>query len=478
VKLLHVSDWHLGRVTYNEPRAEDHDAVLAEIIDYAREHHPDLIVHSGDLFDVVRPGYADLARGVTAVQELAVTAPVVVLCGNHDSPALFELLAQLVGPDSRIKFVSRARPPERSGILQFPTADGEVVRLAPLPFIHANRFLDGFEDPATWTALYADRVHLVETSLARGLFDGFDNRRDIAIFAAHLYVGGAVLSGSERRVHVGDDYASHLEHLPALTYAAFGHIHKPQDLPGTVVNGCYAGSPIQLDFGELGETKRVVLVEARPGRPAERRSLPLSRGRPLWRFDGTIQELAEQARDVGRVLALVTVQTPTATVDLHARVQDLLPDAVLLQVLEVAADRSLAAVTTADTHSGPEPSVRELFRAYLSEQGTRGVAADRVMATFSVLLHAVEAEHPARFPEEADLPAAEGVDATPTADRRSTAAAATLPPDAGTFEAATTTTTTARAEVRTRVCRTCGAAFEIPVRRGRPPTQCPTCRAQ
>jgi DNA repair protein SbcD/Mre11 len=477
VKLLHVSDWHLGRVTYNESRAEDHDAVLAEIINYAREHYPDLIVHTGDLFDVVRPGYADMARGVTALQELAVTAPVVVLCGNHDSPALFELLAQLIGPHSRIRFVSRARPPERGGILQFPTADGEVVRLAPLPFIHANRLLDGFEDPATWTALYADRVHLVETSLARGLLDGFDNRRDLAIFAAHLYVGGAVLSGSERRVHVGDDYASHLEHLPAVTYAAFGHIHKPQDLPGTVVNGCYAGSPIQLDFGELGETKRVVLVEARPGRPAESVSLPLSGGRPLWRFDGTIEELAEQARGVGRVLALVTVQTPTAIVDLRARVQDLLPDAVLLQVLEVAADRRLAAVTTAGTDGRPEPSVRELFRAYLAEQGTRRVAADRVMATFSILLDAVEAEHPARFPEEADLPAAEGVDATPAADRRPTAATTTLPPDAGT-SAAATTMTAARAEVRTRVCRTCGAAFEIPVRRGRPPTQCPTCRAR
>ena len=84
------------------------------------------------------------------------------------------------------------------------------------------------------------------------------------------------LSGSERKVQVGENYATHLDHLPAVTYAAFGHIHKPQDLPGSVVTGCYAGSPIQLDFGELDEAKRIVLVDARPGHPPEIQSLPLS----------------------------------------------------------------------------------------------------------------------------------------------------------------------------------------------------------
>jgi len=478
VKLLHTSDWHLGRVTYNESRAEDHDTVLAEILGYAREHRPDLIVHTGDLFDLVRPAYTDLARGVTALQELAVIAPVVVLCGNHDSPALFDLLAQLVGPDSPIRFVSRARPPEQGGILHFPTANGEAVRLAPLPFVHANRMLDGFEDPATWSALYADRVHNVETALARGLLDGFDNRHDIAIFAAHLYVGGAVLSGSERRVHVGDGYASHLEHLPAVTYAAFGHIHKPQDLPGTVVTGCYAGSPIQLDFGELGEAKRVVLVEASPGRPADRVSLPLSGGRPLWRFDGTLEALAEQAQGVGQVLALVTVQTLTATVDLHAQVQQLLPDAVLLQVLEVPADRRLTVVTTDSADSGPDPGVQELFRAFLAEQGTRGVAADRVLSTFTTLLEAVEAEQPARFPEDAALPVAAGANAARAPNGRPAALEMTTAPEVGIATVPATSAVVGGVQMRTGVCRTCGVSFEAPVRRGRPPTQCPTCRAR
>ena len=134
MRLLHLSDWHLGRETYNTSRAEDHDAVISEMLGYAREHKPDLIVHTGDLFDAVRPAYPEMARGVNALQELAMTAPVVVLCGNHDSPALFDLFDQLIGPASRVHFVSRARPANQGGILSFPDGSrrGDTPRPAPV----------------------------------------------------------------------------------------------------------------------------------------------------------------------------------------------------------------------------------------------------------------------------------------------------------------------------------------------------------
>ncbi len=463
MKLLHLSDWHLGRTTYNASRAEDHATVIGEILSYAREHRPDLIVHTGDLFDVARPAYQDMARGIDALQDLAVIASVVVLCGNHDSPALFDLFTQLIGPRSPIHFASRARPPGQGGILTFAAAGGQVIRLAPLPFVHANRMLDGFEAPGTWAALYADRVHLVEEVLARGLLDGFDNRRDLAVFAAHLYVGGAVLSGSERRIQVGDSYASHLDHLPPVTYAAFGHIHKPQDLPGGAVNGCYAGSPIPLDFGEIDEAKRIVLVEASPGRPPEIQSLPLSGGRPLWRFEGTMEQLAEVAPTIGQALALVTIHSPSTIADLHARVQDLLPRAVVLDVYPVAADRQLD-VAVATAPAGPEPSIEELFRGYLAEQGTRGAAADRVMTTFSKLLEAIETEHEAAFPEEAALSGKAPADIT----------AGRSPDEPRARDLATPKS--AQPGMRTATCRTCGASFATSVKRGRPLTQCPACR--
>lgn len=403
MKLLHVSDWHLGRVTFNESRASDHEAVLAEMVALARSEQPDVICHTGDLFDQARPKYLDMAMGISALQELAVVAPVVVVCGNHDSPALFALFCQMLGNESPIRFIDKARLPRDGGVLFFETSGSEVLRLAPLPFVHANRMVDAFEEPATWMAGYADRIHHIESALAKGLADGFDNRRDVTVFAAHLHVGGAKFSGSERPLHISDTYASRLEHLPTVSYAAFGHIHKPQALPGSVLTGQYAGSPIQLDFGEVGEQKSVVMVEATPGRAARVEVVGLSGGRPLRRLVGTLDELGAIRASVGHELCLVTVNTQTPVIDLSEQVRELFPSAVLLQVQEVCAANQIEVLTKRSVANDVEPGFKELFRDYLGEQGTKGAAVDRVLRTFATLISAVEEEQMPSFPEEAVL---------------------------------------------------------------------------
>lgn len=403
MKLLHISDWHLGRVTYNESRAVDHDAAIAEIIALAKSVQPDVTCHTGDLFDHARPAYTDMVRGINALLELAAVAPVLVVCGNHDSPALFALFAQMLGPDSRIRFIAKARLPTDGGIHYFDTGEGEVLRIAPLPFVHANRMVDAFEEPATWMTSYADRIHQIESALAKGLADGFDNRRDIAVFAAHLHVGGAHFSGSERPIHISDTYASRLEHLPTVSYAAFGHIHQPQALPGSVVTGRYAGSPIQLDFGEVGERKSVVVVEAEPGRPADVNVVNLSAGRPLRKLEGTLDELRTLASKVERELCLVTVHTDEPASALSEQVRDLFPEAVVLQVQEVCAATKIEILTKASVSADVEPGFEELFHDYLAEQGTKGVAADRVLKTFAAFIAAVDEDQPPPFPEEALL---------------------------------------------------------------------------
>ena len=160
MRLLHISDWHLGRtVGAARSRDEDFDAVLAEITGIARDARPDLIVHSGDLFDAYRPSPSDLRRCLGALRDLSDVAPVVVLAGNHDSPVLMEALDFAVnaftedaapGAPPRLRFVPKARHPRDGGILDYPARGGEQrIRLAALPFVHQNRFLDSFTSPAT-----------------------------------------------------------------------------------------------------------------------------------------------------------------------------------------------------------------------------------------------------------------------------------------------------------------------------------------
>src|SRR5262249_32997418 len=161
-----------------------------------------------------------------------------------------------------------------------------------------------------WMTSYADRVDRIQRALAEGLTRGYDPARHVLVLAAHLFVTGARVSTSERPLTVSDVYATHAERLPPVSYAADGHVHRPQALPGRVP-GRYAGSGVPIDFGELGERKEVVVVDAEPGRPARVEARPLCAGRPLVRLEGTLAEIEAKAPGVGRALVAAVVRTET-----------------------------------------------------------------------------------------------------------------------------------------------------------------------
>src|SRR4029450_23870 len=92
VRVLHTSDWHLGSAIRGHPRSDDHDAVLAEIAAIAERARPDLILHTGDLFDGARPPMTEFGRAIRVLRRLGDIAPVVVLAGNHDSSVALEVL--------------------------------------------------------------------------------------------------------------------------------------------------------------------------------------------------------------------------------------------------------------------------------------------------------------------------------------------------------------------------------------------------
>jgi exonuclease SbcD len=402
VRLLHTADWHVGRTLMNESRQPDIEAAVSEVVAIAREQRPDLILHAGDLFDAVRPATHDMHWAIDRLRELADVAPVFVLCGNHDSPALFALFDKLLGPKARVRFIPYPLPPDRGGVIDVPGRGSEIIRLAPVPFIHSSRIVRFFEDPATWMTDYADRVAMVLRTLDEGLQRGYDGTRHVLLLAAHLFVTGSRFSQSERPLTVTDAYATRSEYLPAVTYSAYGHIHRPQALPGTGA-GRYAGSLVPLDFGERDETKEVVLVEARPGRPPRVESVPLAGGRPLRHLEGTLEELARIAPGVGSALCLVTVRTEEPTPDLSERVGALLPHAVLLDIFEDSASKRLTALSELDVAGEREASFTELFRDYLSATGVRAGSADGVLRTFETLIAAVENEEEAAIPDVQEL---------------------------------------------------------------------------
>jgi exonuclease SbcD len=417
VRLLHVSDWHIGRQIGRHARDAEFDAVLDEIGQIARDAQPDLIVHSGDLFDVYSPAVADLRRAVGALRELSAVAPVLVVRGNHDSPNLLRFLDGMqngfgLRPAElrRIAFADTARAPEDGGVLEYPAAGGEqTIRIAALPFVHQNRFAEGFAAPATATRDYAQQLRVMQSRLADGLEAGSRPDRDVLVFAAHMFVEGAQPSYSERRVDLDEAYASGSDALPKVAYGALGHIHKPQPVAGTGNRfpAHYAGSPLQLDFGEAGETKSVVVVQADPGRPTKVEPVKLAAGRRLVAVEGTLEQIAKRADRIGDAYVKVLVDTEEPARFLAEAVMSTLPKATVVAVEERCAARIVSVLTRAQEQGADqEPQIPDLFRDYLRTLKGGNFDAERVLDTFTDMLGAVEREEPGPCCEEDALRAA------------------------------------------------------------------------
>ena len=367
MKIFHTSDWHLGRLTYGISRRRDHEAVLDEIYAQVAEVRPHLILHSGDLFETPRPSVEDMQLAQDGLRRLAQVAPVVIIAGNHDSAPLFDFFATLLGENSKLHFVGQPRSPKKGGVVEFPGESGEVARLAMLPFVHAHRVIEALETPAALrTMAYADRVMKLQEAYAQTLRHGFQVRRHINLFVAHLFVDGSAWSRSERPLHVSETYATRVSSIPAVAYAAFGHIHKPQVLPGGIP-GRYAGSPFAMDFGEVGEEKHSVFVEVKPAQAAQITTLPLRSGRPLFHLQGERAQIEAQADSIGEALLKITVDVDKVEPGLAEWASALFPRATLLDVSERLRGRARPGAPQPARAEEAERELDQLFGDYLKE---------------------------------------------------------------------------------------------------------------
>jgi exonuclease SbcD len=325
MKILHTADWHVGKRIGRFDRSDEYRAAVAEVSAIADRHGADLVVHSGDLFDRPFPPVEVLRLAFEGLVALSGggARPVVVIAGNHDSPALFEALAPFMRGHG-IHLVGEIKPPEEN-VLVIETEAGRAV-VSCFPFLREGRAFHAFESPDSQYARYADRLRRISerySAHARTLAGG----DAVELLVAHFLVGGVAVHGhgarrGERELHMGEAYAASPQALPpGPQYVAMGHVHAPQPVPGAMVPAHYAGSLLQLDFGEAGEDKRVLVVEVEPGLPAKVESIPVAAGRPLLRPQGPWADILAMEGVYESYLDL-TVETAGPDPGLADRVRD------------------------------------------------------------------------------------------------------------------------------------------------------------
>jgi exonuclease SbcD len=361
MRFLHTADWHVGKTLRGRSRMDEHAAALEQVARIALEAKVDAVLVAGDVFDSPAPPpeaeklvYDFLAR------LLAGRIACVVIAGNHDHPRKLGALATLLESLS-IHVRPEVRPPQDGGVVRLVSRDGsEEARVAVLPFVPERRVVDAclvMGPENVWYDEYARRIEQILGALVKGL-----TAATVNVVLGHLLVDGARRGTGERELHLGQVYGVNPQQLPSsVQYIGLGHLHRPQEISAPAKT-FYAGSLIELDFGEMEQEKRVVVFEAKPGRSVAVESVPVTAGRRLREVAGTLDELRTLAGELGDAFLRVTVRADGPVPGLADRLKELLPNA-----LDVAVDHPRSFAASRSSTDGPgrgrlEPA--RLFAAY------------------------------------------------------------------------------------------------------------------
>ncbi|WP_238009755.1 exonuclease SbcCD subunit D [Dactylosporangium sp. AC04546] len=374
MRILHTSDWHVGKVLKGQSRAADHIAAINALVEVAKAEQPDLVIVAGDLYDGATPT-ADSTRIVTrGLSALRKSAEVVVIGGNHDNgPALDALRPWADAAGITIR--GAVGKPE-DHLITGRTAAGEEWRLVALPFVsqrYAVRAAEMFDLTAAENAQsYPQHIGGLLSALTKGF--GADT---VNLVTAHLTVIGATMGGGEREAHTIMGYAVPASVFPTSAhYVALGHLHRAQSVNGPCPIR-YSGSPLPIDFGEEENLSTAVVVDVTATTAANAREVMLPVKTPLRTVRGTLDQLA--TLDTGEAWLRVYVQEKPRA-GLREDVQELLPKA-----LEVRIDPKLlpGPKSAGDAESARAGrSAGELFADYLTQ---RGHADEATVALFHQL---------------------------------------------------------------------------------------------
>lgn len=382
MKLLHTSDWHVGKTLRGRSRAGEHRAVLDEIAGIAGTEAVDVVLVGGDLFDTATPTAEAESIVYAALVALSATgAEIAVIGGNHDNPRRLEAVTPLLDL-ARVRVLAHPARPEDGGVLRIDTASGERLRLALLPF-PPQRYVVRSEDllgkeAAKHRLGYKEYVNAVVSTLTSA--DDSDPD-EIGILLGHLAVEGAGEGGGERKSQTAFDYQVSATIFAAhMDYVALGHYHRSQSIPAACPVR-YCGSPLQLDFGDREEAKSVLLVDAAPGVPAQVREVSLDSGRPLRTIHASMSELVALAGTTGDAYLRIRVRE-APRIGLADEVRELFPEAVDVMV----DDPDRPEQKHVESRAGKSP--RELFTAYLQE---KAVPDPQLLDLFDELLETADA---------------------------------------------------------------------------------------
>lgn len=278
MKLMHLSDLHLGKRLNEFSLLEDQSFILQQLVELVRSEQPDCVLLAGDIYDKPVPPAEAVTLFDDFLNKLAQLTTVCVTSGNHDSAERLAFGAQLMR-EGGVHFCGLYTGEPQCVTLQDAYGSVHIYLLPFLKPAHVRHCLPPTE---------AEQVTTYHEALRCAVERLHINAAERNVLVAHQFVTGAQTAGSEA-VNVGGVDNIGAEVFAAFDYTALGHIHRAQNVGSERVR--YSGTPLKYSFAEWQQEKSATLVELGEKGSVSVTALPLAPLRDLRKLRGSYEEL-------------------------------------------------------------------------------------------------------------------------------------------------------------------------------------------
>jgi DNA repair protein SbcD/Mre11 len=337
MRILHTSDWHLGRSFHGEDLLDVQARYVDHLIETIETEQVDLVVVSGDVYDRALPSVDAVALADDTLHRLGTSrARVVITSGNHDS-------GRRLGFNARLVDLAGVHLRTDAGRVAEPVVvedEHGPVAVYGIPYLEPDVLTQAWGLPRrSHHAVLAEAMERIRADLATRP----DGTRSLVM--AHAFVAGGLPSESERDIAVGGISVVPLELFDGIDYTALGHLHGRAVLSDTVR---YSGSPVAYSFSEADHVKGSWLVDLDADGFERATFVAAPVARPLARLEGTIEELLTDDRFTEHETSWLQVTLTDEVRPLQAmeRLRTRFPHALALRFAPSGGEREPARVTT------------------------------------------------------------------------------------------------------------------------------------
>lgn len=287
MKILHTSDWHLGRTLHGYSLIEDQAYMLDQLIEYMIQEKIELLIIAGDVYDKSLPNEEAVALFNHFISQVIgrLEIPTVIIAGNHDSNTRIHFGSELFA-SKHLYIVGECE----KGYQQVTIEGSETIDVYLIPYM----------EPAYVREIAGDETIKRHDDAMRYLTRQIEKEKNdrATLLVVHAFVAGGDLSDSERRLcAVGTAEMVGADCFKPFTYTALGHLHKPQAIGSEHIR--YSGSLLKYSISEANQPKCFVKLEIVDGKLTTLEEVSLKPKRDLKIVQGPIEAIIKAGAQLG-----------------------------------------------------------------------------------------------------------------------------------------------------------------------------------